>query len=131
MTKVIFKNLEKSDLVKEVVLDKMNLLIEKFPELTAHSISVTLSMDNSKIKAGPDEFGVKVQIKGEKFDGLIVEKKSMTVYLALAEVNEAMLELINRRIDKLRVKTRTQSRKIKYQQEIQSEQIIYDDLANK
>ncbi len=55
-----------------------------------------------------------VQIKGKKFDGLIVEKKSRTLYLAMADVNEALLELLNRRIDKVRVKNRTQSRKAKY-----------------
>ncbi len=122
MVKVTFKNLEKSNLAKDVVLEKMNLLNDKFPELKGHSIRLTLSMDNSSSQAGPDEFGVKIQIKGKKFDGLIVEKKARTLYLALADVNEVLLELLNRRTDKLRVKSRTQLRKVKYLNDSQGEQ---------
>ncbi len=114
MIKVIFKNLKKSNLAEKVVLEKMNLLVEKFPELEKNSIQLTLSMDNSKIKAGPDEYGIKVQIKGKKFEGLILEKRAKSLYLAMALAYEASLELLNRRIDKIRVKSRTQLRKIKH-----------------
>lgn len=117
MIKVTFKNLQKSSLAKDVVLGKMNTLVEKFPELKRHSIHLTLSMDNSSTQAGPDEFGIKVQIKGQKFDGLIVQKRAKTLYLAISDVNEVLLELLNRRTDKLRVKNRTQLRKAKYQSE--------------
>jgi ribosome-associated translation inhibitor RaiA len=114
MIKVTFKNLKKSNLAEKVVLEKMNLLVEKFPELEQNSIQLTLSMDNSKIQAGPDEYGIKVQIKGKKFEGLILEKRAKSLYLAMAMAYEALLELLNRRIDKIRVKSRTQLRKIKH-----------------
>ncbi len=114
MIKVTFKNLKKSNLAEKVVLEKMNLLVEKFPELEKNSIQLTLSMDNSKIQAGPDEYGIKVQIKGKKFEGLILEKRAKSLYLAMAMAYEALLELLNRRIDKIRVKSRTQLRKIKH-----------------
>ncbi len=122
MVKVTFKNLEKSSLAKNVVVEKISVLIGKFPELEQHSISLTLSMDNSSIQAGPDEFGVKVQIQGKKFEGLIVEKKARTLYLAMADVHEVLLELLNRRTDKLRVKSRTQLRKAKNSNEAQAQQ---------
>lgn len=114
MIKISFKNLDKSSLVKEIIIEKISLLTEKFPELEHHNIQITISMDNSSSQAGPDEFGIKVQIKGKKFGGLIVEKRAKTLYLAIAELNEALLELLNRRTDKLRVKKRSQSRKVKY-----------------
>lgn len=117
MIKISFKNLEKSSLARDIALEKMNLLIEKFPELEHHNIQITISMDNSSSQAGPDEFGIKIQIKGKKFGGLIVEKRAKTLYLAIAELNEALLELLNRRTDKLRVKKRSQLRKAKYSQE--------------
>ena len=111
MIKITFKNLEKSSLAVDIVLEKMNAVIEKFPELNKHSIQITLNMNNSSSQAGPDEFGIRFQIKGKKFNGLIVEKRAKTLYIAIADLNEALLELLNRRIDKLRVKSRTQSRK--------------------
>ena len=114
MIKVTFKNLKKSILAEKVVLEKMNLLIEKFPELEQNSIQLTLSMDNSSIQPGPDEFGIKIQIKGKKFEGLILEKRAKSLYLAMALAYAASLELLNRRIDKIRVKSRTQLRKIKH-----------------
>lgn len=101
-------------MARSIVVEKMNVLIEKFPDLQHHAIYLTLSMDNSASQAGPDEFGIRVQIKGKKFDGLIVEKKAQSLYLAMAVVDEVLLELLNRRIDKRRVKNRNQLRKQKY-----------------
>lgn len=110
MIKLIFKNLENSSLVREIVQDRLGHIQEKFPDLKKHRIYVTLSMDNSSFQAGPDEFGVKVHIAGQKFGSLTIEKKAASLYIALAEVSEAILELLNRRTDKLRVKSRSQSR---------------------
>ncbi len=120
--KITFKNLEKSDLAKEVIEERIGDLIEKFPNLSSHSIYVTLSMDNSSTQAGPDEFGVRLQVKGKMFNDLIIEKKSGTLYRAVGDVVEAMLERLNRRTDKVRVKERTKSRKAKYFNEPQIDQ---------
>jgi ribosome-associated translation inhibitor RaiA len=117
MTKIIFKNLDSSELAKQIVLERIADLIVKFPDLETHRIVVTLSMNNSSTQVGPDEFRVKYHIKGKKFANLILEKKAETIYKALAAVNEATLELLNRTIDKLRVKNRAKSRKAKYQSE--------------
>lgn len=112
--KITFKNLERSSLAQQVVHERIHLLMEKFPELEQHAIHVTLSMDNSSTQPRPDEFGIKILIKGKKFDGLIVEKKSKTLYLAMADVFEVLLELLNRRTDKLRVRRRAQLREVKH-----------------
>lgn len=121
MIKVTFKNLEKSDLARQIVLERMDYMIEKFPELDTHSIAVTLSMDNSSMQAGPDEFGVRVHIKGKKYRDLIMEKRAGSLYVAMANVNEAMLEMLNRRTDKLRIKYRSKSREAKQANNSQSE----------
>jgi len=114
MIKIVFKNLEKSSLAKDVTEDKIQGLIEKFPDLKQHSVHVTISMDNSSSQPGPDEFGIKIQIKGKKFGGLILEKRAKSFYVAIAEACEVLLELLNRRTDKLRVKKRAQLRQAKY-----------------
>jgi ribosome-associated translation inhibitor RaiA len=121
MTKVIFKNLDSSELAKQIVLDRVEDLIEKFPDLQNHQINVTLSMNNSSAQAGPDEFRVKYHITGKKFADLVLEKKAGILYKALADVNEAALELLNRTIDRVRVKNRTKSRKVKYRNEVLEE----------
>lgn len=112
MIKVVFKNLEKSTLAEEIVLEKLNTTIQKFPELSTHSIHVTLFMNNSNVQAGADEFGVKLLIRGKKFARLILEKRAKSLYLAMALTNESLLELLNRRTDKLRVTSRLHEREL-------------------
>lgn len=119
--KITFKNLAKSDLAKEIVEERIGDLVQKFPNLSRHTIHVTLSMDNSSTKAGPDEFGVRLQVRGKLFRDLIIEKKSGTLYRAVGHVVEAMLERLNRRTDKARVKERAKSRKAKYFNEPQTD----------
>jgi hypothetical protein len=55
---------------------------------------------------------VKVQIKGKKFDGIILDKRARTLYLAIADLNESLLEVLNRRTDKIRVKSRARVIKV-------------------
>jgi ribosome-associated translation inhibitor RaiA len=121
MLKIIFKNLEKSDLVIRVVESRFGDLVAKFPNLSNHVMYVKLSMDNSSTQAGPDEFGVRVQVKGKMYGDLIIEKKSGTLYRALAEVVEAMLERVSRRADKIRIMERAKSRKAKYFEDLQGD----------
>ena len=72
MIKVVFKNLDSSELAKQIVLERINDLISKFPDLQDHRIYVTLSMTNSSTQAGPDEFRVKCHIDGKKFTDLLL-----------------------------------------------------------
>lgn len=113
MLKIVFKSLEKSELASDIVTEKFNVLIEKFPDLYDHKIEVFLSMENSSIKVGRDVFGVKVVIKGNKYGGVVVEKRNSSLYLALDDLLLVMLESLNRKGDKVRVKTRSVSRRQK------------------
>ncbi len=58
MNQVIFKNLDKSEMAREAVMDKVEALEEKFPDLCKSKILVTLEMENSPHQAGPDLFSV-------------------------------------------------------------------------
>lgn len=108
MVTVVFKNLDKSDLIKETVITRLQDTIDRFPDLTGHRITVTLSMENSPQQAGPDHFTVKVHVRGKKYRDVLIEKSAMNLYLALAEVNEHLLERLNRIGDRARVKRRNQ-----------------------
>ncbi len=111
MIEIKFKNLERSEMAKEAVIDRLELLLEKFEVLRLSKIVVTLEMENSPVQAGPDLFKVKLHIKDGKYRGLIVTKDDINLYKALAHVADHMLEKLNRAGDKARVKKRSQARK--------------------
>lgn len=108
---IIFRNLEKSELAKEAVEERLGDMVEKFPKLRDHKIRVTLFMENSPTQAGPDSFGVKVFIQGSVYKTLSLSKTSPSLYRALADVREHLLEALNRLGDKERVVDRNKKRR--------------------
>jgi ribosome-associated translation inhibitor RaiA len=111
MIRVIFKNLDQSELATEACVERIKTIVEKFNLLKKSRINVTLEMENSPTKAGPDVFNVKVQVCGGRYDGVRVEKSASSLYVALADVVGHMLETLNRFSDKIRVKQRGKARK--------------------
>jgi ribosome-associated translation inhibitor RaiA len=109
--RIVFRNLEKSEIAREAVEERLGDMVEKFPKLKNHKIIVTLFMENSPAQPGPDSFGVKVLIQGNFFSTISLCKTSPSLYLALADVREHMLEVLNRFGDKARVAERSQERK--------------------
>lgn len=112
MIQIIFKNLEKSELAREVVHERVNPLVEKFEQLKDSKITVTLEMENSPFQSGPDLFKVKLHIANGKFKGVTITKSDSNLYKALAEIVDHLLEKLNRTGDKERVKKRNRARKI-------------------
>ena len=112
MIQIKFKNLEKSEMAREAVEERIETLIQKFPDLSASKIQITLEMENSPSQAGPDLFRVKLHVARGRYDGITVDKGDSSLYVALAEVVGHMLEKLNRFGDRLRVKERTKARKI-------------------
>lgn len=117
MIHVKFKNLEKSELAREVAQERIETLIEKFPDLGQSRIQVTLEMQNSPTQAGPDVFKVKVHVTRYRHNEITVEKASPNLYVALADVVDHMLETLNRFGDRTRVKERRKARQIAQEQE--------------
>lgn len=91
MIKVTFKNLEKSELARDVAIERLEVLLDKFPDLRQSRIVVTLEMQNSPAQAGPDLFVVKFQVSGGRYSGVFV-KASTSLYVALADIVDHMLE---------------------------------------
>jgi ribosome-associated translation inhibitor RaiA len=111
MIKVIFKNVEKSKLAESIVESKLAEAVDKFPDLAHHKLQATLFAENKPSQPGPDLFGIKLIVRGKKFYNLVLEKKASTLYQAVAELCEGLLERLNRATDRTRVKRRTQERK--------------------
>lgn len=112
MIKIIFKSLDSSELAKEVTKDRITGLIEKFPELNKSKITVTLEMENSPFKKGPDVFSVRIYINHGLYDGIYMKKSAPNFYEALAILIDHMLERLNRSSDRTRVKNRHRARKM-------------------
>jgi ribosome-associated translation inhibitor RaiA len=112
MISIIFKNFEKSEMSQEIVKDRIEGLIEKFPDLVRSKIRITFEMENSPTQAGPDLFKVKLHVSHGRYAGITLEKSHSSLYNALADVMEHMLETLNRTSDRVRVKERARARKI-------------------
>lgn len=112
MIHIKFKNLEKSEMAREAVHDRIETLVEKFPDLSQSKIQITLEMENSPTQAGPDLFKVKIHLARGRYNGITVEKSDASLYVALADLVDHMLEKLNRFGDRARVKERTRARKI-------------------
>lgn len=112
MIQVKFKNLDKSEMAQEAAQERVEALIEKFDDLCESKIQVTLEMENSPTQAGPDLFKVKLHVSRGRYDGITVEKSDPNMYVALAEVVDHMLEVLNRFGDRARVKERKRAREL-------------------
>ncbi|MBN8540531.1 MAG: HPF/RaiA family ribosome-associated protein [Deltaproteobacteria bacterium] len=112
MLHVKFKNLDKSEMIDSATRQRLESLVDKFPDLSASKILVTLEMENSPFQAGPDFFKVKLHIARGRYDGIIIEKSDASIYVALAEVVDHMLEKLNRFGDRQRVQQRSKARRI-------------------
>ena len=112
MIHVKFKSIKKSEIAIEAAQERIGSLVEKFPDLSESKIQVTLEMQNSPFQAGPDLFKVKVHVLGGRYGGITVEKSDSNLYVALAEVVDHMLEVLNRYGDRVRVRQRKQARKL-------------------
>ncbi len=115
MIQIYFKGLEPSELAREVILERIAESQERFPQLLHHRLRVTLAMENSPDQKGPDMFSVRLNISGPRFGKLMLEKRAGSLYLAAAQLQEAMLELLNRASDRPRVKSRRQQRAFRSQ----------------
>lgn len=112
MIQVKFKNLDKSEMAREAAQERIEALIEKFDDLCESKIQVTLEMENSPLQAGPDLFKVTLHVSRGRYDGITVAKSDSHLYVALAEVVDHMLEVLNRFGDRARVKERKRAREL-------------------
>ncbi len=111
MITIIWKNITESDLTRDIIQQRLDTIIERFPDLLQRRVTVTLSMQNSPQQAGPDAFNVKFRVSEGRYRGLVVEQSSYHLYAALALVVESLLERLNRHGDKSRMRRLHQARR--------------------
>lgn len=120
--KIIFRNLERSEFAIQAVESRLGDMVDKFPKLKGHKITVTLFMENSPVQPGLDSFGVRLLIQGVTYKTISLCKTSPILYQALADVREHLLEALNRTGDKERVLKRKKERR--YRNEILTKEAV-------
>jgi hypothetical protein len=110
---VVFQNLKKSEFVKSLVLDRVQSVLEKFPQNRRGKAVVYVSMENSPRQSGPDVFGVKVFLKNSVARSFILSKKAASLFQATAEVADGLLENMHRQHDKMQRRERDKQRRWK------------------
>lgn len=113
MIRILFRNIDPSDMLRETIEERLHPILDKFPDLKTHKVSLSIQMENSPFKAGADLFTLKMRINGDRYKELVLKKSSPNFYLALAEVHEHLLERLNRYGDRERVKNRKQVRTLR------------------
>ena len=111
MVKVIFKNLEKSDMVSEIVQEKVSHVLAKFPELEGATATVSVEMENSPIHAGKDDFRVKLVVTNRRFKPLVLQKEGPNLYQAAAILSDRLFEVLHRSLEKKRDQRRHSQRR--------------------
>ena len=100
MLRIVFKNLEPSQLARNVVKDRIEPVLEKFPALGEHRVTLTLEMENSPTQAGLDLFTVTSIVSGPTFKNLKLRKSAENFYQATAELVDAFSELLSQETDR-------------------------------
>lgn len=111
MIRVVFKNLQRSVFLRQAVIDRIEMLMDKFPELKSHRFHAKIYSENKRTQPGPDVFGIKLFVNGKKFKSLVLEKKASNLYQAITDLHEVFLERLNRATDKARVRKIKQARR--------------------
>lgn len=110
MLRIIFRNMRPSELIRAIIKIRFEPILKKFPEIRRHSVSFSVAMENSPFKTGPDLFSLKMRIHGKKYKDIFLNKSSPNFYMALAEVQDHLLERLNRYGDRSRVRHRHHAR---------------------
>lgn len=116
MIKFFSKNLKSTGFAEAIISERVGALVSKFPDLKPEQIQITLSMENSPRQTGPDLYKVGVRIQKGRYKGIQLEKSSQTLYAALADLVDHLLEKINRFGDKKRVVNIKQLRRLRFKQ---------------
>lgn len=106
MFKIVFKNMKSSTLISANLHNRLGPVLEKYPYLKRHRVTVTIEMENSPLKAGPDFYSISVMLTGKIFKDLRMKKSSDNIYLAVSDLTEGLTGYLSRTHERLLKNTR-------------------------
>lgn len=110
---VVFQNLKKSEFIRNLLNERVESVLSKFPQSDLGSATVYVGMENSPRHAGPDLFHVKVLWKERRGAPIILTRKSSSLFEATADVVDRLLERVHRVHDRSVTKRRGALRELK------------------
>lgn len=112
MVQVIFKRMSRSKFAEELIIERLQKVREKFPNLKWSRQVITVSMENSPFQAGPDLFTIQFHCRTGQFRGALLKKSSESLYAAVADLFESLIERLSRLGSKERAKMRGRTRRM-------------------
>ena len=113
MVQVNFKNLERSPMVRQIVAEKMEKVLAKFPRFANTTATVSVSTENSRIVGPSHYYSVKLCVRAKGLRPIIIEKRAANFYAAVAEMTDHALEILHRSLEKRRDVIRSSRREWK------------------
>lgn len=111
MTKVIFRNLKRSDFIRSAVEDQLLHVQQRYAEELKGEPTVIVSMENSPRQAGADSFTVKILGLGRRLGFVTVHKSSADFYEALKTSIQGFTHILDKGIKKRRTKAKRERRR--------------------
>jgi hypothetical protein len=112
MMRIVFRNMERSQLAIQVISERLQAVFDKFERLEPSDVTVTLTMDNSPSQAGPDLFCLRFYCRRGEFKGLVIEKVSPNLYIGLADLVDTLAERLGRFSERRRRHSITANREL-------------------
>ena len=111
MTKVIFRNLKRSDLIRSAVESQFAQIQERYAEELKGDPTVIVSMENSPRQAGVDSFSVKILGLGRRLGFVTFHKSSTDFYEALKTTIQGFTHILDKGLKKRRTKAKRERRR--------------------
>ena len=124
--KIRFVRLEKSELIKEAIEDRVIPVLKKFKIYHGNNVHFQIEMENSPHQAGRDLFRVKVSVNSGEMRGFILEKSDINFYRALSSLSASLPANIKRFREKKMQKALNEKRRIKNAAVVEEFQLQYE-----
>lgn len=95
MIEIVFNNLERSELVTELVTDRALSAVARHPGLEHSNLVITIGRQCISDPSRPDLFTVELLIQKGLFDGIVLKAESSNFFEALDEVQRVLPDRLN------------------------------------
>ncbi len=102
MVRVMFKNLKKSQFIENILDERIQHVLSKFPEAKGGTATAVVAMENSQFKKGADLFQVKLILLLKGMKPIVLIKENGNIYQAVAVLTDRLLESLHRHFERRR-----------------------------
>ena len=113
MVKVVFRNLANSEVMKNVIKEKVNHILSKFPNLDNSMATVIVGQGHSPTHASSDNIQIKLILTSRGFKPVVLSKEGESATAVIALLFDRLFEVVHRALERRREKTRSARRRWK------------------